>query len=117
MLKLFELSPIAINNIKGAEKKREYIVETMCKKIEELLGSFDEKQLAKEQAVEKSAKIEATKLAGIQAKIDQFEWLKLRATHDSLRTKLREIVIEKLTDVLTEQRSFLTAYLTSPYRT
>lgn len=40
---MFDLSTVAIRNIKGAAAKREYIYSTMCKKIDSLLDSFDEK--------------------------------------------------------------------------
>ena len=40
---MFDLSTVAIRNIKGASAKREYIYSTMCKKIDSLLATFDEK--------------------------------------------------------------------------
>lgn len=97
---MFDLSTIVINNIKGAEKKRNYIIQTMCKKIDELLGNFDEKQLAKEEAAaEKSQKEDNGSSAEEVKPLEQFEWLKLKATHESLRSKLRAAIVEKLTDV------------------
>lgn len=50
---MFDLSTIAINNIKGFEKKKEYIYSTMCKKIDDLLGKFDESLAGKNDGIEK----------------------------------------------------------------
>jgi len=40
---MFDLSTVAIRNIKGAAAKHDYIYSTMCKKIDSLLDTFDEK--------------------------------------------------------------------------
>lgn len=50
---MFDLSPIAINNIKGFEKKKEYVYSTMCKKIDELLENFDDRITGTNEAFDK----------------------------------------------------------------
>lgn len=45
---MFNLSTVAIKNIKGIENKKDYIYSTMSKKIDELVGAFDKKTETRE---------------------------------------------------------------------
>lgn len=95
---MFDLSPIAINNIKGFEKKKEYIYSTMCKKVDELLGNFDERMIGRNDAIDKLYS-EAEKKAQAAKVPEQFTWLKLKDPYESLRSKLRYAIFEKLCEV------------------
>ncbi|KAL4429067.1 hypothetical protein ABPG74_022153 [Tetrahymena malaccensis] len=94
VLKMFDLSTVVINNIKGFDNKMDYIYSTMCKKVDSLLQNFDEKTSQKEVIIQKQEAKYKQQIKSVQA--DHFTWLKLKASHDTLKKKLRQMIVEKL---------------------
>ncbi|KAL4470848.1 hypothetical protein ABPG72_016394 [Tetrahymena utriculariae] len=94
VLKMFDLSTVVINNLKGFDSKMDYIYSTMCKKVDSLLQNFDEKTRQKEAVIQKQEVKFKQQIKSVQA--DHFKWLKLKASHDTLKKKLRQMIVEKL---------------------
>ncbi|EAS07494.2 IQ calmodulin-binding motif protein (macronuclear) [Tetrahymena thermophila SB210] len=94
VLKMFDLSTVVINNLKGFDSKMDYIYSTMCKKVDTLLQNFDEKTNQKEATILKQESKFKQQIKSVQA--DHFTWLKLKASHDTLKKKLRQMIVEKL---------------------
>ena len=80
------------------EEKREYIIRCMNNTIDKMMSNWKERiemRERKNQDIEKNER----ELKKIEENSDAFHWLNLRTKYDSLKKKLRQIIIEKLNDV------------------
>ncbi len=101
LMKLFNISQIALSTMSTKHDKLNYVVSCMAKNVENSLEKFDQKiQNQDKKSKEFLEKfIEEKNIANNEQK-DIFEWLQIKTKYQFLKKSLRTSIIEKLNHVL-----------------
>ena len=100
LVKLFNISPIALSTMSTKQEKLDYVVSCMAKNIEDSLERFDVKiENQEKKNSEFLSKYQEEKSLVTSEQKDIFEWLQIKTKYQFLKKRLRTSIIEKLNHV------------------
>ena len=101
LVKLFDISMIALSTMSSKQEKLSYVINCMAKNIDESLDRLNQRvENQDKKMIDFQAKfIEEKKIDSIDQR-DIFEWLQIKTKYQFLKKRLRTSIIEKLNHVI-----------------
>lgn len=97
LIKLFNISPIAISTMSSKTEKLNYVNNCMVKNIDDALDHLMQKAENQEKKIlEFTTRFEENKRIGDKNQKDVFEWLQIKTKYEFLKKRLRTSILEKL---------------------
>lgn len=100
LMKLFNISPIALSTMASKQEKLQFVIRCMVKNIDEALDHLNHaRDIQEKKMAEFDQKYIQEKKITEKDQIDIFEWLQIKTKYHFLKKKLRSSVLEKLNHV------------------
>lgn len=100
LMKLFNISPIALSTMASKQEKLQFVIRCMVKNIDEALDHLDHAREIQDKKInEFDQKYIQEKKITEKDQIDIFEWLQIKTKYQFLKKKLRSSILEKLNHV------------------
>jgi hypothetical protein len=101
LMKLFNISPIALSTMGSKQEKLHYVIHCMANNIDESLDKLMQRvDYQDKKIMEFSSKFEEGKKIDLIDQKDIFDWLQIKTKYGYLKKRLRTSIIEKLNHVL-----------------